>query len=58
MARPLRIEFEGGLYHVTSRGGGREDIDLSDADKLVQAAPYELRLLLGEEFTFYPQNQP
>jgi putative transposase len=26
MARPLRIEFAGALYHVTSRGDGREDI--------------------------------
>lgn len=35
MARPLRIEFEGGLYHVTSRGDGREDIYLSDEDRLL-----------------------
>jgi len=33
MARPLRIEFAGALYHVTSRGDGREDIYLSDADR-------------------------
>ncbi|MFB1490710.1 MULTISPECIES: transposase [unclassified Thiocapsa] len=26
MARPLRLEFAGALYHVTSRGDGREDI--------------------------------
>ena len=30
MARPLRIEFAGGLYHVTSRGDRREDIFLDD----------------------------
>ena len=23
MARPLRIEFSGALYHITSRGDGR-----------------------------------
>ena len=34
MARPLRIELSGGLYHVTSRGDGREDIYLSDADRV------------------------
>lgn len=34
MARPLRIELAGGLYHVTSRGDGREDIFLDDADRL------------------------
>ena len=26
MARPLRIEFAGALYHVTARGNAREDI--------------------------------
>jgi putative transposase len=35
MARPLRLEFAGALYHVTSRGDGREDIYLSDEDRLV-----------------------
>lgn len=34
MARPLRLELAGGLYHVTSRGDGREDIYLSDDDRL------------------------
>ncbi len=33
MARPLRIEFAGALYHVTSRGDGQEDIYRSDADR-------------------------
>ena len=33
MARPLRIEFAGALYHVTSRGDRREDIYLDDADR-------------------------
>ena len=35
MARPLRIEFAGGLYHVTSRGDRREDIYLDEGDHLV-----------------------
>ena len=34
MARPLRLELKGALYHVTSRGDGREDIFLSDQDRL------------------------
>ncbi len=34
MARPLRLEFAGALYHITSRGDGREDIFLSDDDRL------------------------
>jgi len=33
MARPLRLEFAHGLYHVTSRGDGREDIYRDDADR-------------------------
>jgi len=33
MARPLRIEFAGVLYHVTSRGDGREAIYLQDEDR-------------------------
>lgn len=33
MARPLRIEFTGALYHVTSRGDGQEDIYLNDVDR-------------------------
>jgi putative transposase len=35
MARPLRPEFAGALYHVTSRGNGQEDVYLSDDDRLV-----------------------
>ncbi len=34
MARPLRLEFACALYHVTSRGDGREDIFLSDEDRV------------------------
>ena len=33
MARPLRIEFAGALYHVTSRGDKRDDIYLEDTDR-------------------------
>lgn len=32
MVRPLRIEFPGALYHVTSRGNGRQKIFLDDYD--------------------------
>jgi REP element-mobilizing transposase RayT len=35
MARPLRLEFAGALYHVTSRGDGREAIFRGDGDRLV-----------------------
>jgi len=33
MARPLRIEFAGALYHVTSRGDRQENIYESDTDR-------------------------
>jgi REP element-mobilizing transposase RayT len=33
MARPLRIEFAGALYHVISRGNGRADIVSEDHDR-------------------------
>lgn len=33
MSRPLRLEWAGGLYHVTSRGDRREDIYLHDTDR-------------------------
>ena len=33
MARQLRLELAGGLYHVTSRGDRREDIYTDDEDR-------------------------
>ncbi len=33
MARPLRIEFAGALYHITSRGDRRETIYADDDDR-------------------------
>lgn len=34
MARPLRIQFEGALNHVTSRGNARQNIFLDDEDRV------------------------
>ena len=33
MARPLRIEFEGAIYHITCRGNARNDIFLDAKDR-------------------------
>lgn len=33
MARPLRIEFPGAVYHITARGNARQKIYLDDADR-------------------------
>ena len=35
MSRSLRLEFAGGVYHVTSCGDRREDIYLDDQDRLL-----------------------
>ena len=32
MARPLRVEFEGALYHLTGRGNARQRIFSDDKD--------------------------
>ena len=33
MSRPLRIEFPGAIYHLTSRGDRREPIFVDDEDR-------------------------
>lgn len=33
MARPLRIEYPGAVYHVTSRGNSRDKIFRDDLDR-------------------------
>lgn len=33
MARPLRIQYPGAVYHITSRGNAKERIFLSDGDR-------------------------
>ena len=47
MARPLRIEFPGALYHVTARGNARQDIYLDARDS------WRFLDLLGEVCTRY-----
>jgi hypothetical protein len=33
MARPLRLQFTGAVYHVTSRGNARQKVFFNDADR-------------------------
>ena len=33
MARPMRIEYPGAVYHVTGRGNARQDVYLSPDDR-------------------------
>ena len=35
MVRPLRIKFDGALYHVTSRGNAREPIFITDTNRIL-----------------------
>ncbi|MEW6002732.1 MAG: transposase, partial [Nitrospirota bacterium] len=35
MARPLRIEYEGAVYHITSRGNARKPIYKEDQDRRI-----------------------
>lgn len=35
MARPLRLEYPGALYHITSRGNARQEICLDDRDRRI-----------------------
>ncbi|OHB37648.1 MAG: hypothetical protein A2Y09_05590 [Planctomycetes bacterium GWA2_39_15] len=35
MARPLRIKFDGALYHVTSGGNAREPIFITDTNRVL-----------------------
>ena len=41
MSRPLRIEFPGAVYHVTSRGDRRESIFVDDEDRVALLAIVE-----------------
>jgi REP element-mobilizing transposase RayT len=41
MARPLRIEYEGAVYHVTSRGNRRKPIFKDEADQKLFLATLE-----------------
>jgi hypothetical protein len=46
MARPVRIQFPGALYHVTSRDDRREAIYEDGADRAEKGAKKGVRFLL------------
>ena len=48
MGRAWRIEYEGGLYHVLSRGNERKDIFHDDRDLLVYLV-WKIYILSNEE---------
>ena len=51
MARPLRLEFAGALYHITARGDRREPIYEDDDDRAAFLG------LLGEVSQQHSQRQ-
>ena len=68
MSRPLRLEFEGAVYHVTARGDRREPIFEDDADRNALLAVVEHGLkrhdailfaycLMGNHYHFVLQTQ-
>lgn len=52
MARPLRIEFPGAIYHVTSRSDRREPIVLGDDDR------GDLPIVLGQALHRFDARAP
>ncbi len=54
MARPLRIEFPGAVYHVTARGDRREDIFVDDQDRraLLEVVAQALSRFDAEALTY------
>jgi hypothetical protein len=44
MARPLRIEFAGALYHVTSRGDGRGATGQSHHEVLISSLAIDVQI--------------
>src|SRR5262249_39550774 len=68
MARPLRVEFEGALYHLTGRGNARQRIFADDKDgaKFVQLLSESLQrydvalhgyVLMGNHYHLIAENR-
>ena len=49
MARPLRIEFPGAVYHVTSRGNAKQAIFFDDEDR---GRFFDVLAIVGERFNW------
>ncbi len=63
MSRPLRIEFPGAVYHVTSRGDRRESIYRDDEDRRAQLRVIAQAMerfdgLRGQVLPFSPRRDP
>ena len=47
MARPIRIEYEGAVYHVTIRGNERKSLFKTDADWATQVPDIKIVFTLN-----------
>ena len=58
MARPLRIQYPGAVYHVTCRGNERKDIFRNDADRkrLLQVLIQSLNIYCVKLFSYVLMN--
>jgi len=60
MARPLRIQFPGGIYHVTARGNARQTLFIDDVDRerflLVLAEGVTTHHLLCHAYCLMPNH--
>jgi REP element-mobilizing transposase RayT len=50
MARPLRIEFPGAVYHVTSRGNAKQDIFIDEEDRSLF---FDVLTIVVERFNWF-----
>jgi hypothetical protein len=58
MARPLRVEFDGALYHVISRGNAQKDIFDGDGDGKTIPLAYENGNHLDLSLIVTPEDRP
>lgn len=54
MARPLRIQYPGAVYHVTCRGNERKDIfkDDNDRKKMLEVLTRSLKIYNVKLFSY------
>jgi len=50
MARPLRLEYPGALYHITSRGNARQDIYLDEVPLPTRPTKFEIIETLSKAY--------
>ena len=57
MARPLRIEYPGAVYHVTSRGNEKKPVFKDDTDRPEIKSIFTLLDSMGLKLTIEPSKR-